>query len=320
MTARVARSAGIILALLALDYLLLVGIGLLLTKVLEKSSLIHKEDAINRSLADGRTPRMNDVTYLLSGLGNTGAIIGALIVVAVSLVIAMKRWAPSIFLVVAVSGQALVFLLVTLTISRQRPDVKRLDASPPTSSFPSGHTGAATALFIGSACLVLWYVQRTWVKVLGMTLLIAVPLLVAYGRLLPRDAPPDRRPGRLPQRRHLRRDRGGRDPRPRSAAPVRPGWWCRARPSAGPRDDGGEVRQAAVVYNPTKVPDLPALQKRVETFMSRHGLGAAALAGDHPGRPRHRHVPRCRRQGLRRGLRLRGRRHRDGLGDRAGRR
>ena len=161
MTARVARSAGIILALLALDYLLLVGIGLLLTKVLEKSSLIHKEDAINRSLADGRTPRMNDVTYLLSGLGNTGAIIGALIVVAVSLVIAMKRWAPSIFLVVAVSGQALVFLLVTLTISRQRPDVKRLDASPPTSSFPSGHTGAATALFIGRACLVLWYVQRT---------------------------------------------------------------------------------------------------------------------------------------------------------------
>ena len=183
MTARVARSAGIILALLALDYLLLVGIGLLLTKVLEKSSLIHKEDAINRSLADGRTPRMNDVTYLLSGLGNTGAIIGALIVVAVSLVIAMKKWAPSIFLVVAVSGQALVFLLVTLTISRQRPDVKRLDASPPTSSFPSGHTGAATALFIGSACLVLWYVQRTWVKVVGMTLLIAVPLLVAYGRL-----------------------------------------------------------------------------------------------------------------------------------------
>ena len=183
MTARVARSAGVILALLALDYLLLVGIGLLLTKVLEKSSLIHKEDAINRGLADGRTPRMNDVTYLLSGLGNTGAIIGALIVVAVSLVIAMKKWAPSIFLVVAVSGQALVFLLVTLTISRQRPDVKRLDASPPTSSFPSGHTGAATALFIGSACLVLWYVQRTWVKVVGMTLLIAVPLLVAYGRL-----------------------------------------------------------------------------------------------------------------------------------------
>jgi len=31
------------------------------------------------------------------------------------------------------------------------------------------------------------------------------------------------------------------------------------------------VRRAAVVYNPTKVADLPALTRRVETFMSRHG-------------------------------------------------
>ena len=31
------------------------------------------------------------------------------------------------------------------------------------------------------------------------------------------------------------------------------------------------MRQAAVVYNPTKVPDLPGLQKRVEAFMSRQG-------------------------------------------------
>jgi len=31
------------------------------------------------------------------------------------------------------------------------------------------------------------------------------------------------------------------------------------------------VRRAAVVYNPIKVSDLPALTRRVETFMSRHG-------------------------------------------------
>jgi undecaprenyl-diphosphatase len=61
--------------------------------------------------------------------------------------------------------------------------VARLDSSPPTSSFPSGHTGAATALFVASALLVAWYVQRRWVKILGITLLTVVPLLVAYGRL-----------------------------------------------------------------------------------------------------------------------------------------
>lgn len=31
------------------------------------------------------------------------------------------------------------------------------------------------------------------------------------------------------------------------------------------------MRRAAVVYNPTKVPDLPDLQRRVEDFMRRHG-------------------------------------------------
>ncbi|HEX7187923.1 MAG TPA: phosphatase PAP2 family protein [Actinomycetes bacterium] len=184
MMARIARTAGIVAVLLAFDYVLLVGLGLFLTKVLgNDSSIINTEDRINEGLAHDRTPTMNDVTYLLSGLGNTGAIIGALVVVSGVLLWATRTWGPSLFLVVAVSGQALVFLFVTLTISRQRPDVKRLDSSPPTSSFPSGHTGAATALFVASALLVLWYVRSRLVKVIGVLLLLSVPLLVAYGRL-----------------------------------------------------------------------------------------------------------------------------------------
>jgi len=183
MISSVARIAGRVLVLLALLYGLLVGLGLLFTKVIEHSWLIREEDGVNRALEDGRTPTMNDVTYLLSGLGNTQAIIGAMLIVAIALRLASGRWRMSVFLVLAVSAQALVFLLVTLSIDRQRPDVKHLDSSPPTSSFPSGHTGAATALFVASALLVLWYVRKRWVKILGITLLVAVPLLVAYGRL-----------------------------------------------------------------------------------------------------------------------------------------
>ena len=183
MLNRVARIAGRVIVLLAVLYGVLVGIGLLLTKVFERSALIREEEELNQALADGRTPTMNEVTYVLSGLGNTGAIIGAMLVVAIALRLASKKWTLSVFLVLAVSAQALVFLLVTRTMSRQRPDVKKLDDSPPTSSFPSGHTGAATALFLASALLVAWYVKRRWVKILALTLLVAVPLLVAYGRL-----------------------------------------------------------------------------------------------------------------------------------------
>jgi undecaprenyl-diphosphatase len=183
MITSVSRIAGRVLVLLALLYAVLVGLGLLITKVIEHSWLIREEDGVNEALADGRTSTMNDVTYVLSGLGNTQAIIGAMLVVAIALRIASKRWTMSVFLVLAVSAQALVFLLVTLTIDRRRPLVRHLDSSPPTSSYPSGHTGAATALFVASALLVLWYVRRRWVKILGITLLVAVPLLVAYGRL-----------------------------------------------------------------------------------------------------------------------------------------
>ena len=183
MITSVSRIAGRVFVLLALLYALLVGLGLLLTKVIEHSWLIREEDGVNRALADSRTPTMNDVTYLLSGLGNTQAIIGALVVVAIILRIASRRWSMSVFLILAVSAQALVFLAVTLTIDRTRPHVRHLDGSPPTSSFPSGHTGAATALFVSSALLVLWFVRKRWVKILAITVLVAVPLLVAYGRL-----------------------------------------------------------------------------------------------------------------------------------------
>ena len=180
---RVARISGKVLICLAFVYAVLVGIGLLLTKALDGTGLVRAEDDINTGLADHRDKPLNDLTYLLSGLGNTAAIIGAMVVVAIAMRFALKRWRESVFLVLAVSAQALVFFCVQLTVTRQRPDVKRLDSSPPTSSFPSGHTGAATALYVASALLILWYVHRRWVKYLSVTVLLAVPLLVAYGRL-----------------------------------------------------------------------------------------------------------------------------------------
>jgi membrane-associated phospholipid phosphatase len=179
----VAKTAGVIAVLLALDYLLLLGIGLLLTRVFEHDSWLTAENGLNTDLVHDRTSAGNDLSYVGSGLGNTAAIIGALFVVAVALRLAMKKWRPSLFLVVAVAGQALVFFLVQLAIKRPRPHVHRLDSGIPTSSYPSGHTGASTALFIGSALLVAWYVKRRWLRTLAIVVLSAVPLAVAVSRL-----------------------------------------------------------------------------------------------------------------------------------------
>jgi undecaprenyl-diphosphatase len=183
MKTRIARTVGVVAVLLALDYLLLLGVGLLLTKVFKGDGWLTAENDINTDLAHNRTAPLNDASYVASGLGNTAAIIGALIVVAIALAVAMKKLRPSMFLVLAVSGQALVFLLVQFAVKRPRPHVHRLDSGIPTSSYPSGHTGAATALFVGSALLIAWYVRKRWVRTLSITVLLAVPLLVAIGRL-----------------------------------------------------------------------------------------------------------------------------------------
>ena len=183
MLTRVARVAGKVGLALVVLYGVLVGLGLLLSKGLDDTALPREENEFSRTLAADRTDTLNDLTWVLSGLGNTGAIIGALVVVVAALWWATKKWVLSLFLFVAVAAQATVFLLVTLVIDRERPKVEHLDDAPPTSSFPSGHTGAAVALFIGSAFLVAWYLRRRWLKVAAVAVLVAVPLGVAYARL-----------------------------------------------------------------------------------------------------------------------------------------
>lgn len=116
-------------------------------------------------------------------VGSTFVVLAVLLVVAVAFRLAFRRWRESAFLVLAVSAQAIVFLLTTLTISRDRPAVPMLDISPPTSSFPSGHTGAATALYVGIAVVLVWHTRRNLVRWPVVGVLLLVPLSVALARL-----------------------------------------------------------------------------------------------------------------------------------------
>ncbi len=179
----IGRLAGKVLLCFGVLFALMVGLGLLVTHVLAHVAPLSSEDAVNRTLASDRTPTGNELTGIATSVANTSSIIAIMIVVAIIFRLVFQRWRESLFLVLAVSGQALVFMLTTLVISRKRPGVPHLDASPPTSSFPSGHTGAATALFVGIAVVLAWHVRRRWLRGLLVALLLLVPVAVAGSRL-----------------------------------------------------------------------------------------------------------------------------------------
>ncbi|GAA2882830.1 hypothetical protein Acy02nite_05150 [Actinoplanes cyaneus] len=161
---------------------LMIGIGLLVTHVFEHDWPFRVEDGVNRYFAGHRTGDETEVSWWFSFIGNTSSVIVVTAVMAVVLRLTLHRWRESIFLCLVVIAQALVFFFTTLAIDRQRPDVQRLDASPPTSSFPSGHTSAAFALYVGLAVLLASLARPGWLKALCW-LLVLVPVAVALGRL-----------------------------------------------------------------------------------------------------------------------------------------
>ncbi|NMO53557.1 phosphatase PAP2 family protein [Actinoplanes sp. TBRC 11911] len=153
----------------------MIGLGLLI-------SGITAEDAVNRFLAGHRTGVGNAITAFWSFVGSTPAIIGVTVIAAIVLRLTLHRWREAIFLCAAVAAQAVIFFFTTLAIDRHRPAVQHLDESPPTSSFPSGHTSAATALYCGLAVVLTMLLHHTWAKRLAW-LLVLVPLAVGASRL-----------------------------------------------------------------------------------------------------------------------------------------
>jgi undecaprenyl-diphosphatase len=161
----------------------MVGLGLLITRVLAKTWPFTVEDGINRELAADRTGGWNNVSLVFSTLASTQMIVVVTVIVALVLRLVLHRWREPLFLCAAVTAQALVFFFTTLVIDRSRPAVEHMDVSPPTSSFPSGHTSAAVALYVGIAVLLALRAKSTPAKVAWWTLLVLVPIGVAIGRM-----------------------------------------------------------------------------------------------------------------------------------------
>lgn len=160
-------------------FVLLVAAGFTITGPLDG---LPAELSVNEALAKRRTPALDTLTHLVSVVGNTEFVIGLSVLVIGLLWWRTRQWWWAAVPGIAVALQAVVFMASATVVGRERPDVEALDHAPPTSSFPSGHTGAAAAVYLALALLA----QRVVNPVLrwGITILcILMPLVMGFSRL-----------------------------------------------------------------------------------------------------------------------------------------
>ncbi|HET9730362.1 MAG TPA: phosphatase PAP2 family protein [Acidimicrobiia bacterium] len=164
-------------------YLALVALMLIIGTALTHIGPLERwDESVNRWLAGHRTSGWNEVTKVTTWFVNTLPAIGLAALISAMLAL-RKRIREAVMLITALVLEVLVFLSVTWVVDRPRPDVVRLNATPSTSSYPSGHTAAATVIFAGLAIIIFCCTRKLWVHVLFFVGAIAVASLVGFARV-----------------------------------------------------------------------------------------------------------------------------------------
>jgi undecaprenyl-diphosphatase len=158
----------------------ILGIGLILTGPL--AAPIRAEDAVSQGLASARTAGWNSITFVWSHIANIEIIIAVTLAMSGLLLWRARDWRLAAVPALAVLLQFVIFDTVSTLVGRDRPPVPELDLAPPTTSFPSGHVSAATALYVTLALLAL-RIRHDWIGRITIIVCLAIPLLVAFARL-----------------------------------------------------------------------------------------------------------------------------------------
>ena len=163
----------------------LVLLGLPITHLSGSGPIVRLDRTIDAWFAAHRSGTENTETVFGSGSANTQTAIAVAFAAFFLLRWWLGRWYESWVVVAAIVGELVIFLVVTAVVHRPRPPVHRLDVAPPTSSFPSGHTGAAVALY-GCLAVIAWrYLRSSSHRRLAAvlcTFLCLIPLAVAISR------------------------------------------------------------------------------------------------------------------------------------------
>jgi membrane-associated phospholipid phosphatase len=155
----------------------MLSIGFILTHLLA-SSVGRWDEHVNIWFAHRRRPPWDGITEVFTWMLNTVPVVVAAVVVVGGLWLRSRR-RDAVLLAAALVLEITVFLSVTFVVARPRPHVQRMNLTPSTSSFPSGHTAAATVFFVGLALIVWHATERQSAR--RAAALVAAIVVVAVG-------------------------------------------------------------------------------------------------------------------------------------------
>ena len=171
------------LAGLAITAMLSIGLGLLVTRVLEPAWGIGAADErVNVWFAAHRTTSLTDAS--LVGSIVAGGVVLPIVVGSIAFVCAaLRKWRIAAFLVFALGVEVASYRLTTLVVHSHRPRVARLENLPVNATYPSGHTAAAIAVYGGLALLIASGARHSASRVLAWIFAVAMVTFVALSRM-----------------------------------------------------------------------------------------------------------------------------------------
>lgn len=169
-----------LLVLLAASILL----GHLVVDVLVSSSglgLDGADERFNETLAAHRTGTLTTIAEIGSYFGAAVLVTFALLV-AIGFAIA-RRWRIAAFALFVLLVESATYYVTSFAVPRDRPSVPRLEDLEVDTSYPSGHTAAAVAVYAGLVLLLTSRFTSTLPKALAWTAAILLVSFVALSRL-----------------------------------------------------------------------------------------------------------------------------------------
>ena len=158
-----------------------VGIGVVIAMIRSKTGLAKYDIRLAQYGADHATRWSTNAMRNISRLGGTPAVVILALIATVFEMFRKPSRALPLFMVLVVGGQFALSNGIKYIVERARPDVSRLTGFAGT-SFPSGHSTAASATFAAIA-LILTRNRSRRSKIAGASIAAGIAVTVAATRV-----------------------------------------------------------------------------------------------------------------------------------------